>query len=48
MGRVQKKEIIDTIMDIETQTDATLQTIKALKKRSCKTFRRKSGIAHGK
>lgn len=36
MGRVQKKEIIDTIMDIETQTDATLQTIKALKEEVAK------------
>lgn len=28
---MKKKEIIDTIMDIESQTDATLQTISALK-----------------
>ncbi len=28
---MKKKEIIDTIMDIESQTDATLQTIKALR-----------------
>jgi len=28
---VKKKEIIDTIVDIESQTDATLQTISTLK-----------------
>jgi len=28
---VKKKEIIDTIVDIESQTDTTLQTINALK-----------------
>ncbi len=28
---MKKKEIIDSMMDIQAQTDATLQTIKALK-----------------
>jgi regulator of replication initiation timing len=28
---VKKKEIIDTVIDIESQTDATLRTISALK-----------------
>jgi len=31
VGAVKKKEIIDTIVDIESQTDTTLQTINALK-----------------